>query len=337
MENLTANERNYLRKKEAQSWILSLPVMLWLIIFFLIPYVIIFLYSFLETSVYDVEPVLSISAYTEILSQKYVLPFITSLKFAFYTTIICILLGYPAAYFIARSPDKLKNIFLILIIIPFWTNFVIRIFSWRIFLAPHGVLSNILLYLEIIDTPLRLLRTDFAVLLVMVYVYLPYMILPLYSVIEKIDFSLLDAAMDLGAKPFKSFCKITLPLTKQGILAGTILVFIPALGTYIIPQLIGHKDSLFIGQVITYKIKNIPRNWPVASALSFVLVLIVIALLLLSYYINIRINRKGVVMLNPEEPNNRGVFSRLNVSNHLSSKHERQKKNMLKTRQNKMN
>ncbi|MCL1827485.1 MAG: ABC transporter permease [Candidatus Cloacimonetes bacterium] len=314
------------RKRETQSWILSLPAMLWLTIFFLIPYLIILLYSFLQTNVYDIEPVFSLEAYTEIFSYKYIHPFWTSLKFAFYTTVLCLLLGYPASYFIARSSEKLRNIFLILVIIPFWTNFVIRIFSWRIFLAPHGALSNLLLYSGVIDTPLRLLRTDFAVLLVMVYVYLPYMILPLYSVIEKLDFSLLDAAMDLGAKPFKAFLKVTLPLTKQGILAGTMLVFIPALGTYIIPQLIGHKDSLFIGQVITYKVKNIPRNWPVASALSFVLMLIVCAILIVFYYINLQINRREKERSEGGEQRELNMFSTVPVTEHLLSKHERQRK-----------
>ena len=322
----TKNERVAQNKRELQSWILSLPAMLWLTVFFLVPYLIILLYSFFETNVYDIEPVLSLTAYKEIFSSRYFSPFWVSLKFAFNTTILCIIIGYPTAYFIARATDRAKNILLMLIIIPFWTNFVIRIFSWRIFLAPHGVLSNMLLSLEMIDSPLRLLRTDFAVLLVMVYVYLPYMILPLYSVIEKIDFSLLDAAVDLGAKPLKAFLKITLPLTKHGLLAGTMLVFIPALGTYIIPQLVGHKDSLFIGQVITYRIKNIPRNWPVASALSFILVLIIFVILGILYYLNVRIKKKGMDDSKTLQQLENESLHKTNIPDHLSSKHERQKK-----------
>lgn len=288
------NEEILQKKKETSSWILSFPALFWLIIFFLIPYFIILLYSFFKSGIYNIEPVFSLDAYKEIFSPQYISSFYLSIKLATYTTLICLIAGYPVAYYIARASEKFKNILVILIIIPFWTNFVIRIFSWRIFLAPHGLLNTLLQNLNIIDTPLRLLRTDFAVLLVMVYVYLPYMILPLYSAIEKIDFSLLDAAMDLGANPFKAFLKVTLPLSKQGILAGTILVFIPALGAYIIPQLVGNQNSLFIGQVITYKIKNIPRNWPVASALSFMLVILISLFLLLFYYLNMRIKKKGL-------------------------------------------
>lgn len=289
-----SNEDFAQRKKEVNSWILSMPALLWLIFFFLIPYLIIFLYSFFKAGIYDIEPVFSLDAYKEVFAPQYFSSFYLSIKLAFYTTALCLILGYPAAYYIARSSEKMKSILLMLIIIPFWTNFVIRIFSWRIFLAPHGVLNSFLINSNLIESPLRLLRTDAAVLLVMVYVYLPYMILPLYSAIEKIDFSLLNAAMDLGANPLKAFLKITLPLSKQGILAGTVLVFIPALGAYIIPQLVGNQNSLFIGQVITYKVKNIPRNWPVASALSFFLVLIISLLLFIFYYLNIRIKKKGM-------------------------------------------
>jgi spermidine/putrescine transport system permease protein len=293
MKRQLSNEEVANHRKQIQSWILSVPTLVWLMIFFLIPYLIIFVYSFFQTGIYDVVPVFTLDAYKEAWSWHYFRSFYISVELAFWTTLICIILGYPAAYFIARSSEKLKNIFLMLIIIPFWTNFIIRIFSWRIFLSPHGVLSTMLMNLEIIETPLRVLRTDFAVLLVMVYVYIPFMILPLYATIEKIDFNLLDAAMDLGAKPITAFLKVTLPLSKQGILAGTLLVFIPSLGTYIIPQLVGHQQSLYIGQVITYKVKNIPRNWPIASALSFFLLVIIILLLFIFYYLNLRIKKRG--------------------------------------------
>ncbi|MDZ4183077.1 MAG: ABC transporter permease [Candidatus Cloacimonadaceae bacterium] len=199
------------------------------------------------------------------------------------TTLLCLLLGFPVAYFIARAKDKLKNTLLVFIIIPFWTNLIIRIFSWRIFLSYNGVLNNFLINLGLIDRPLEVMRTDFSVILVMIYVYLPYMILPLYAVLEKLDFTLLHAAMDLGANEVKAFFRITLPLAMEGIFAGALLVFIPALGAYLIPQLVGNQESLYVGQVITYKIKNIPRNWPMASALSFTLLLLVAILLLMMY------------------------------------------------------
>ena len=291
--NIGRNEEFAQKRKEITSWLLSLPAMLWLLFFFLIPYLIIFLYSFMTADIHHIDHTFSLDAYREVLSTRYLPSFYISFMLAVYTTIICILLGYPTAYFIARRPEKVKNTLLMLIIIPFLTNFIIRIFSWRIFLAPHGVLNNVLLSLNLINEPLRILRTDFAVLLVTVYVYLPYMILPLYSAIEKIDFSLLDAAMDLGAKPFNAFMKITLPLSKQGILAGTLLVFIPALGSYIIPQLVGNQNSLLIGQIITYRVKNIPRNWPVASALSFILLVVIAILLFVSYYLSESFKKRG--------------------------------------------
>ncbi len=280
------------KKLNLQSWLLSLPALCWLIFFFLIPYLIILLYSFFKADIYDIIPVFTLDSYKEVFSLDYLKSFYISFRLAVITTILCLVIGYPVAYYIARSTERLKNILLVLIIIPFWTNFIIRIFSWRIFLSPEGVLNNILIHFSAIETPLRLLRTNFAVILVMVYVYLPYMILPLYSVIEKLDFTLLDAAMDLGANRFKAFFKITLPLSKQGILAGSILVFIPALGAYIIPQLVGSQSSLYIGQIITYKIKNIPRNWPLASALSLILLLVISGFLIIFYYINLKLKQK---------------------------------------------
>ena len=144
-------------------------------------------------------------------------------------------------------------------------------------------MNQMLMGTGLISQPIEILRTDLAVILVMVYVYLPYMILPLYSVLEKLDFTLLQAAMDLGANEVKAFFRITLTLSVEGIFAGTILVFIPSLGAYLIPQLVGNQKSLYVGQIITYKIKNIPRNWPMASALSLTLLLLVTLMLLIFY------------------------------------------------------
>jgi spermidine/putrescine transport system permease protein len=276
-------EQKQIDKRNLQSWLLSAPSIIWLTIFFSIPYVIVIIYSLLVPDIYEVKFEFSLNAYRDILQGAYFNQFFLSFRLALTTTLLCLLLGYPVAYLIARSSEKWKNILLILIIIPFWTNFIIRIFSWRIFLSTNGVMNEALFALNLISNPIEIIRTDWAVIIVMVYVYLPYMILPLYSVIEKIDFTLLNAAMDLGANESKAFYKVTLPLSREGIFAGSILVFIPALGAYIIPQLMGNQNSLYIGQVITYKIKNIPRNWPVASALSLVM-LIIIAVILLSAY-----------------------------------------------------
>jgi spermidine/putrescine transport system permease protein len=271
------------RRKNLSSWLLSLPTLIWLSCFFLIPYLIVTIYSFLSADIYDVKFEVSLDAYRQIFSGDYLRPFILSFRLAIYTTLLCIVLGFPVAYFIARAKEKTKNLLLIFIIIPFWTNLIIRIFSWRIFHAYNGGMTDTLMNMGLISQPLEILRTDLAVILVMVYVYLPYMILPLYSVLEKLDFTLLNAAMDLGANEVKAFFRITLPLAVEGIFAGTLLVFIPALGAYLIPQLVGNQQSLYIGQVITYKIKNIPRNWPMASALSLTLLLQVAFLLLVMY------------------------------------------------------
>lgn len=278
-------ETRQLGKRNLQSWVLSAPSLIWLTAFFSIPYLIILIYSLLTPDIYEVKFLFSLNAYRDIFSGMYFKPIYLSVRLAFVTTVLCLLLGYPVAYLIARSNVKWKNILLILIIIPFWTNFIIRIFSWRIFLSTHGMMNEALMALNLISSPIEVIRTDLAVIIVMVYVYLPYMILPLYSVIEKLDFTILDAATDLGASNRQAFFKVTLPLTREGIFAGSILVFIPALGAYLIPQLVGNQNSLYIGQIITYKIKNIPRNWPVASALSLIMLIIIAVIVLTGYYI----------------------------------------------------
>ena len=290
MKIIPENNPNYAlqlateRKKNFTSWLLTAPALLWLIFFFLIPYLIVIIYSFLTADIYDVKFEFTLEAYRQCLTPAYLHTLFLSFRLALLTTLLCLLLGFPVAYYIARAKDKVKNTLLIFIIIPFWTNLIIRIFSWRIFLAYNGVLNNILLNLGLISQPLEIMRTDIAVILVMVYVYLPYMILPLYSVLEKLDWTLLNAAMDLGANEIISFFKITLPLARGGIFAGGLLVFIPALGSYLIPQLVGNQKSLYLGQVITYKVKYIPRNWPMASALSLILLWIV-ALFLIMFYV----------------------------------------------------
>jgi len=265
------------------DYLLAAPAILWLSVFFLVPYFIVFIYGFLTPDIFDVKFEFSMDAYRQIMDGTYFKPFFLSFRLALLTTLLCVLLGYPVAYYIARAKDRVKNTLLVLIIIPFWTNLIIRIFSWRIFLSYNGVLNDFLISAGLITQPLEIMRTDLAVVLVMVYVYLPYMVLPLYSVLEKLDFTLLHAAMDLGANEVKSFFKVTLPLSVEGIFAGVLLVFIPALGAYLIPQLVGDQRSLYVGQVITYKIKNIPRNWPMASAMSFALLLLVAVCLLIGY------------------------------------------------------
>ena len=285
MESLRSRnlEAANLRRQNLASHILTAPALLWLLLFFLVPYLIVLIYSFLTPDIYDIRFIFSLEAYRQVSAGTYLKPFFLSFRLAVFTTLACLVLGFPVAYLIARARERVQNTLLVMIIIPFWTNLIIRIFSWRIFLASEGVLNDVLLRLHLICSPLEIMRTDFAVILVMVYVYLPYMILPLYSVLQKLDFTLLHAAMDLGANEVKAFFRITLPLAMEGIFAGSLLVFIPALGAYLIPQLVGNQQTLYVGQVITYKIKNIPRNWPMASALSFTLLLLVALLLFLMY------------------------------------------------------
>ncbi len=282
-QTLNAGAQKTQSRRNLMSWLLTAPALIWLILFFLVPYFIVVIYSFLTPDIYDVQFEFSLEAYRQALNLQYLSTFFQSFRLAALTTLLCILLGFPVAYYIARAKDKVKNTLLVFIIIPFWTNLIIRIFSWRIFLSYNGVLNDLLMRSGLINQPLEIMRTDLAVLLVMVYVYLPYMILPLYSVLEKLDFTLLHAAMDLGANEIKAFFRITLPLAAEGIFAGSLLVFIPALGAYLIPQLVGNQRSLYLGQVITYKIKNIPRNWPMASALSLTL-LVFVAILLVALF-----------------------------------------------------
>jgi ABC-type spermidine/putrescine transport system permease subunit I len=298
-----SNEEAVFNKRQRHSWALSSPALLWLLVFFLVPYLIIFIYSFFSTDHLGRYPTFSLEGYSQIFfpaaGENYLRSFFVSFRMGLFTTLICIMLGYPAAYFIARSKPRTKNILLIMVIIPFFTNFMIRILAWRIFLAPAGVLSTFLMDAGLMSEQLRILRTDWAVLLVMVYVYLPYMILPLYSVIEKVEFSLLDAAKDLGARPLKSFFKITLPLTNQGIFAGTLLVFIPAMGCYIIPHIVGGR-TLYIGQIIVNYVTVMPRKLNVASALSLILLLITCALVFLYIYLNNRYKKRGYGLVTDE-------------------------------------
>jgi putrescine transport system permease protein len=184
-------------------------------------------------------------------------------------------LGYPIAYAIVRAPQTTKNILLLMIILPFWTSFLLRVYAWMGLLADQGTINDLLIYLGIIDDPLALLYTEFAVFVGIVYTYLPFMILPLYANMEKLDLTLLEAASDLGAKPAMTFITVTLPLTIPGIIAGSLLVFIPATGEYVIPDLLGGGNVLMIGRVL-YSEFSSNFDWPVASAVAIALLLVLV-------------------------------------------------------------
>src|SRR5262249_8495204 len=214
----------------------------------------------------------------------YVSSYMYSLKVAAVSTLFCLLIGYPMAYAIARSNETSRNVLLMLIVLPFWTSFLLRVYAWIGLLKSNGVINNVLMSVGIIHEPLTMLQTDFAVYIGIVYSSLPFMILPLYSNLEKHDPTLLEAAADLGARPITAFLRITLPQSLPGIVAGSLLVFIPAVGEYVIPSLLGRSDQLMIGRVLSDEFFE-NRDWPVASSVAiFMLALLVIPIMLFQHF-----------------------------------------------------
>ena len=201
----------------------------------------------------------------------YLRAYLGALGNAALATALCLALGYPIAYAIARSPGRWRLLLLFLVMLPFWTSFLIRVYAWIAILKPNGLLNQLLIAVGLISTPLPLLNNAFSVELGLVYSYLPFMILPLYGSLSALDESLLEAAADLGARPFRAFLGVTLPLSLPGIAAGSLLVLIPAIGEFVIPDLLGGADTLMIGKVLWDEFFN-NRDWPVASALAVVLV-----------------------------------------------------------------
>jgi putrescine transport system permease protein len=209
----------------------------------------------------------------------------TSLKYALLTTLSCLVIGYPFAYFIARSRPAIRPALLMLVMLPFWTSFLLRVYAWKGILADQGVLNNLLLSLGIIQEPLVMLYTDVSMLVGMTYVYCPFMILPLYANLVKMDFRLLEAAHDLGASAWKAFWLITVPLSKSGIVAGSMLVFIPSVGEFVIPSLLGGAENIMIGRVVWDEMFS-SNNWPRASALAVVMILLILVPLAFYYRAN---------------------------------------------------
>ncbi len=205
----------------------------------------------------------------------YVKTYISSLKYALTTTAICLAVGYPFAYFMARAPKHIQPTLLILIMLPFWTSFLLRIYAWKTLLVSNGVINNILMGLHIIDAPLGMMNNSFSLTIGMVYSYLPFMILPLYANLSKLDLRFLEAAADLGTSPFKAFWLITVPLSKAGIIAGSMLVFIPAVGEYVIPELLGGPSTLMIGRVLWDEFFS-NNDWPMAAAVAVVMIALIL-------------------------------------------------------------
>jgi putrescine transport system permease protein len=205
----------------------------------------------------------------------YLIAYITSVKYAVWTTVLCLLIGYPFAYFIARASKSVQPALLMLVMLPFWTSFLLRVYAWKGILADQGVVNNLLLWTGIIEEPLLLLYSDVSMLVGMTYVYCPFMILPLYATLVKMDFRLLEAAYDLGATPWKAFWLVTVPLSNAGIIAGSMLVFIPCLGEFVIPSLLGGAENIMIGRVVWDEMFS-SNNWPRAAALAVVMVLFIL-------------------------------------------------------------
>lgn len=262
---------------------------IWLILLFMVPFLIVFKISLAEIA-------RAIPPYTDLLSWAdgqltialnfanylqltddplYAEAYLQSLQVAAVSTICCLVLGYPLAWAVAHSKASTRNILLLLVILPSWTSFLIRVYAWIGILKENGVLNNVLLWLGVIDHPLAILHTNLAVYIGIVYAYLPFMVLPIYTALTRIDYSLVEASLDLGARPLKTFFSIIVPLTKGGIIAGSMLVFIPAVGEFVIPELLGGPDSIMIGRVLWQEFFN-NRDWPVASAVAIVMLILLI-------------------------------------------------------------
>ena len=273
-------------KKLLGLWGLLFPAFFWLFFFFLVPLGIIFVYSFLQRGPYgQIEWVFTWQNYTRSVDPLYLKILWRSFGVAFLTTVLCLLCGYPLAYFIAFSAPQYKHLFLILLVIPFWTNFLIRTYAWIALLQDQGLLNLSLLGLGLIRKPLSLLYTLKAVMLGMVYGYLPFMVLPIYASLEKLNPALLEASMDLGANRVKTFLHVTVPLTMPGIAAGVTLVFVPTLGEFVIPDILGGAKSVLIGNIITNQFLT-ARDWPFGAAITFIVVIFVLIGLGLFFKVN---------------------------------------------------
>ena len=257
-----------------------LPPAIWLALFFILPLIIILVYSFATRGPFGgVEFVFNPDNYARVIDPMYAGILWRSVYISIISTVICLLIGYPLALYISRQESAYRNILLALLIIPFWTNFLVRTYSWMFILRSEGLLNNTLIYFGLISEPLQILFTDTAVIIGLVYTYLPFMVLPVYVSLEKMDRNLLMAARDLGATPFQSFRKVILPLTRPGVISGSILVFVPCIGAYITPDILGGSRSMMVGNLIQMQFLS-ARDWPFGSALSFVLMAIVLLLLL---------------------------------------------------------
>nr|WP_319393543.1 ABC transporter permease subunit [uncultured Desulfobacter sp.] len=260
----------------------------WFFLFGVIPLVLLVGTSFLTMDPTDlVKFSFTLKAYFQLFVEPgYIVIFIRSLKLALATTLLCLVLGYPFAWFTARMTPKWRTSTLILLMIPFWTNSLVRTYAMRMVLGTHGVLNKTLLSMGLIHTPLKIMYTDYAVLAGLFYLMLPFMVLPLYATIEKLNFQLVEAARDLGAGPVSALIKVVFPLTLPGIMAGCVMVFVPTMGLYYVASLLGGARQLLVGNLIQQQFLN-ARNWPLGSATSIILI-IFMAVMLIGYGLLLR-------------------------------------------------
>ena len=285
-----ASPGSLLYDKLTGSWgraaLIGVP-MLFLLAFFLLPFLVVFKISVSEMDNVVFKDLfvwadgilqlkIKLGNYIFIaLDDLYFQTYISSLKFAAITTVICLLIAYPFAYFMARSPADKRPALLMLVMLPFWTSFLLRVYAWKMLLADSGVFNNIAMVLGLIGEPVKMMNTPFSLVLGMVYTYVPFMILPLYANLVKMDLRLLEAALDLGATPWQAFWRITVPLSKSGIIAGSMLVFIPCVGEFVIPELLGGPQTLMIGRVLWDEFFS-NNDWPMAATVAVVMVLLII-------------------------------------------------------------
>jgi len=277
------------------------PPFVWLALCLLVPFLLVLKISFAElrfgippyTALTDfkdeaIQFSLHLAGYIRLFTDSlYLDTYLSSLKIAAITTVCCVLIGYPMAYYIARSSPSVRNVLLLAVILPFWTSLLLRVYAWVGILRNDGLLNKFLMSLGIISSPLEIYRTDLAVYIGLVYAYLPFFILPLYANLVKMDLRLLEAAYDLGARPWQAFWRITVPLSRPGIIAGAMLVFIPTVGEYVIPEMLGGADTLMMGRVMWTEFFN-NADWPMASAVTCVMVLLLLVPLALFQYGQVR-------------------------------------------------
>jgi len=286
----TSTMTGTLYSKLTGSWgraaVISVP-MLFLLTVFLLPFLVVFKISVSEMDTVFFKDILTwadgvitlqikLGNYASLLEDSlYIQTYLGSIKFAAITTAICLLIAYPFAYFMARSPADKRPALLMLVMLPFWTSFLLRVYAWKMLLADSGVFNNAAMALGLISEPLKMMNTPFSLVLGMVYTYVPFMILPLYANLVKMDLRLLEAALDLGATPWQAFWRITVPLSKSGIIAGSMLVFIPCVGEFVIPELLGGPQTLMIGRVLWDEFFS-NNDWPMAATVAVVMVLLII-------------------------------------------------------------